>query len=243
MKDKEFEYDFFNFRSTPLYKELKDQLTPPKNVSVHPIGDHISDFLRDGRGFYESHTFLQFYKDLPKKGTILDIGANIGNHQMMFNQVYPNRRVIGFEASPYNFTHLYNNCLKYPFSTNFCIGLGDSTELVEIVHFASNMGGTGVTEVSTEKNNRIYPMQILTVPLNNFDFLKDELTLVKIDVEGYEMNVIRGADEILKSAKPCIWLEDHNYKNNYDKSCIKFLIEEFEYKVVNQSESNYLLKV
>ena len=241
--EKEFEYTYWNFRSTPLWEELKDRLTPPKVISTYIHGDHISDILRAGQFFYESHTFLQFYKDLPEKGTILDIGANIGNHQMMFNQVYPNRKVIGFEASPYNYTHLYNNCSRYPFASNFCIGLGDSAQLVEIVHFSSNMGGTGVTAVSKKKDPQTLPMQILTVPLDTFDFLKEEVTLIKIDVEGYEKNVIRGAEEILKSTKPCIWIEDFNYKDNYDESCIKILIEEFGYKLVNQNECNYLLKV
>lgn len=242
MEDR-FEYTFWNFRTTPLWEELREKLTPPKVISTYIHGDHISDILRRGEFFYESHTFLQFYNDLPSAGTILDIGANIGNHQMMFSQVYANRKVIGFEASPYNYTHLYNNCIKHPFASNYCIGLGDSAQLVDIVHFSSNMGGTGVKAASKKTEAQTLPMQILTVPLDTFDFLKDEVTLIKIDVEGYETNVIRGAENLLKTSKPCIWIEDFNYKGNYDESCIKILEKEFGYKIVNQNECNYLLKV
>ena len=124
---KDINYTFWNFRETELFQKLKIQLTPPTNIATHNITDHISELLMGGM-FYETHTLLQFYNDIPKEGMILDIGANIGNHQMMFNQLYPNRKIFGFEASPLNYLHLHKNTIEYPNTTNICMALVQSKD-------------------------------------------------------------------------------------------------------------------
>ena len=222
MSKKKQEYTFWNFRETELYKSLKRELTPPSILSTHQFPanhtkDHISDLLRGGI-FYESHTLLQFYNDLPKEGMILDIGANIGNHQMMFNQLFPGRRIFGFEASPLNYYHLHKNTKNYPNTTNICVGLGDERSLNYITHFYENMGGSGI------------------------DVIGKEGMAEQVDVEGFEMNVFKGAHDTLKKHKPVIWVEDFEYVKDYNNSAVKYLIDEFGYSMINSSECNYLLK-
>ena len=235
------EYTFWNFRETELFNKLKKQLTPPTNISAWGKTDHISDLLLSGM-FYESHTLLQFYNDIPKKGMILDIGANIGNHQMMFNQLWPNREIFGFEASPLNYLHLHRNTVNYPNTINVCMGVGAEQGLTYITHFEENMGGSGVTEVSNLRHAEKDIMPIVIAPLDSIQF-ESPISLVKIDVEGYEVYVVKGAHDTLKKHKPMIWIEDFKYSKDYNESTIKYLIDTFNYEIINESECNYLLKV
>lgn len=245
MSKKKQEYTFWNFRETELYKSLKRELTPPSILSTHQFPsnhtkDHISDLLRGGI-FYESHTLLQFYNDLPKEGMILDIGAKIGNHQMMFNQLFPGRRIFGFEASPLNYYHLHKNTKNYPNTTNICVGLGDERSLNYITHFYENMGGSGIDVIGKEGMAEQDKLPIIIEPLDVIQF-EEPITLIKVDVEGFEMNVFKGAYDTLKKHKPVIWVEDFEYVKDYNNSAVKYLIDEFGYSMINSSECNYLLK-
>ena len=236
------EYTFWNFRDTELFNELRSKLTPPSNLETWGSPDHISELLTAGM-FYETHTLLQFYNDLPSDGLILDIGANIGNHQVMFNQLWENRKIIGFEASPLNYNKLFPNTSHYPNTANICVGLGENLSIEYITHFKENMGGSGVRNINKLLNvhQEVSPLPIVICPLDSYQF-EDKITLVKIDVEGYELNVVKGAKQTFAKHKPTIWIEDFKYEKDYNNSAIKYLIDELDYSVVNQSECNYLLK-
>lgn len=238
--ENKIEYTFWNFRETELFNELKSQLTPPLNVSTWGSPDHISELLLSGM-FYETHTLLQFYHDLPTEGIVLDIGANIGNHQMMFNQLWPNRQIFGFEASPLNYIHLHKNTRFYPNTINICIGLGMEQSLQYMTHFYENMGGSGVREVSHIPYEERDILPIVIQPLDSIHF-NDDITLVKIDVEHYELQVIKGAHKTFEKHRPTIWLEDFKYDKDYENSATKYLIDNFGYEIVNKSECNFLLK-
>jgi FkbM family methyltransferase len=237
---KNIEYTFWNFRETELFKQLEEQLRPPTNVSTWGKTDHISNLLKGGM-FYETHTLLQFYKDIPKEGMILDIGANIGNHQIMFNQLYPNREIFGFEASPLNYTHLHRNTMNYPNTTNLCVGLGAEQGLNSLTHFTENMGGSGIRKVSNLRYQEKDIMPIITEPLDLFQ-LDSNISLMKIDVENYESYVIKGAHKTIEEHKPMIWIEDFKHDDDYNNSTVKYLVDNFEYKTINKSEGNFLLK-
>ena len=237
---KNVEYTFWNFRETELFKQLKEQLQPPTSISTWDRTDHISDLLIGGM-FYETHTLLQFYNDIPKEGMILDIGANIGNHQIMFNQLYPNREIFGFEASPLNYIHLHRNTMNYPNTTNLCVGLGAEQGLNNITHFAENMGGSGIREVNNLRHKERDIMPIIIEPLDLFH-LESNISLIKIDVENYESYVIKGAHKTIEKHKPMIWIEDFKHDDDYNNSTVKYLVDNFEYEIINKSEGNFLLK-
>ena len=237
---KDINYTFWNFRETELFQKLKIQLTPPTNISTHNITDHISELLMGGM-FYETHTLLQFYNDIPKEGMILDIGANIGNHQMMFNQLYPNRKIFGFEASPLNYLHLHKNTIEYP-NTKYMYGPWFRAQgLSYITHFSENMGGSGIREVNNLRHQEKDIMPIIIEPLDSIQF-EEEISLIKIDVENYEPYVIKGAHKTLEKHQPLIWIEDFKHDKEYNNSTVKYLIDNFNYEVINKNECNFLLK-
>lgn len=238
-----FEYTFWNFRDTDLFRELQKELTPPRVTSNWGKADHISDLLSAGM-FYETHTLLQFYNLLPEEGLILDIGANIGNHQLMFNQLWPGRSIMGFEGSPLNYSHLFYNTRQFPNILNFCICLGEESGIGELVHFSDNMGGSGLTSVTKKTIEETATHPVIIQKLDSFSF-DTKISLIKIDIEHFELQALKGGYTTLKEHTPDIWIEDFKYGNEEerDQSAIRFLQTEFNYNIVENNECNYLLKV
>jgi FkbM family methyltransferase len=163
----------------------------------------------------------KYYKD----GTeILDIGANIGYNSLMFSDY---GFVHAFEPVFHQIVNLNakNNKLKHEIKV-YPIALSDKTDKVDmyIPNKAEktglrNYGGTSMyktpgfddqtkTEVECQKLDDIYT----GVP-----------SIVKIDVEGHELKVLKGAENIIKKYMPTLLVEIFNFENSEVAKYIKSL--------------------
>ena len=175
-------------------------------------------------GNYELET-LSFFKKKIKKGNVfVDVGANIGQHSIFVSKVVGDRGlVISFEP----ITKLYLqflksieiNNLKNIKSHNFACG--DINEDSQISICKNNAGASSI--LIKNKNQEIQKIKIRKLD----DFIKSKVDFIKIDVEGYEPQVIFGAKNIIKKYKPKILLE-YNPNAYHDKGLgmFSFLIEE-----------------
>ena len=155
---------------------------------------------------------------LHKPGTdIIDIGANIGYNTLLFSDY---GHVISFEPLYHELVELNvkNNILRYPVQVIPC-ALSDEKSITKI-HIPShgcqsnvliNYGGTSFhhqdeirgegVDVNCERLDDIYT----GVP-----------SFIKIDVEGHELQVLKGASETIKKHKPTILIEIHNFSEDSD---------------------------
>lgn len=220
-------------------------------VSLYGDNDTPSKFIRSGN-FYEENIFLKFKDNIPDSGTFLDIGANIGNHSVMFNQYFPERPIISFEANPFNYAMLSINTSKIKNITAICCCLGESSAISRFVHFHPSPGCSRLPQYFGDEANGADTMfqtrledclmlNLITQPLDNFDI--SDISFIKIDVECHELEVFKGSMNILQKYKPTIWIEDCTFKNGKDNSATKFLIDKLNYSIVDQDiDCNYLLK-
>lgn len=227
-----------------IYNNPPEWAIPPKDMITHE-GDHISGWIKRER-FYEAHILEIFKEHFPANSIIFDIGANIGNHSLMFNKLFPDSTIFSFEASPYNFIYLYQNVMGNDKITPYCIGLSNKREIIKFSHYSEDYGGSGVSSVNDlEKEsvkNKIFEMDIL---LNPFDSLNIELVpnVIKLDVENYEIPVLEGMMGVLTNNSPLIWVEDHplEKQQNLENSPTLYL-KNLEYEPIAMCECNVLLK-
>lgn len=135
-------------------------------------------------------------------GTVLDIGANIGNHSIYFAKECHAKRVFSFEPILETFNILKKNIeinmldsviLPYNF------GIGEKkTRAVVNEYNLTNIGASRLIEKS-EGN-----IEVLSIDDMN---LEDDIVMMKIDVEGDEEKVIKGALKTIKNNSPIIMLE------------------------------------
>ncbi len=143
--------------------------------------------------FEDMSFLLHFLRDRDVFG---DIGANIGTYTILASGVVK-AKTIAAEPVPGTFKHLLNN-----------IKINDAEDLVSAI----NMGlGAVEGDVTFTKNhdtvNHVVEentysqdetIQVHIVTLDQL-FLNNHPALLKIDVEGFELNVLKGGSNILKS--------------------------------------------
>lgn len=140
------------------------------------------------------------------KGTCLDIGANIGNHTLFYSKYFKN--ILSFEPLPMNFKllEINTNDLKNVNIFNFAIG---SENLNRDFFFDyRNLGGSSFNTNNDESLNK------LSLPIRKLDDLNldsENIAFVKLDVEGLEIDVIKGGLNTIKSNFPIIAFEQQKH--------------------------------
>lgn len=133
-----------------------------------------------------------------EKGVILDVGANVGHYSIMLRKNKVTLPVYAFEPHPVAFNHLQQAARQYDF-TPVPHGAGHEVATAVIYDYANNGGSehasmyqeviTGLRQQAADAVN----IALTTVD----DFAADnqirEIALLKIDTEGNELNVLKGA--------------------------------------------------
>jgi len=212
------------------------------------------------------------YKDLNlsvKSGEgmiIFDVGANKGQSLRFFKKLYPQAKIYGFEPSVNTFKSLESFIAKKKFEgvSIFSIAFGDSPK--QIIFHESDLSETSTFAIPSpdstylKKKNRIlfqndsHAYKSRLMKITTLDHFVDEnkidfIDILKIDVEGFELEVIHGAKKTLENSKVEI-LQIENQDN--DMFCDKFpeidcflrncnysLIKEFKHPFGNFREILY----
>jgi FkbM family methyltransferase len=141
-----------------------------------------------------------------KPGMIaFDIGANIGYHTFkMASLVKPDGLVYAFEPTHWAFEKLIRNAKLNPAINNikyFRLGLSEKDENNRQLAFRSSYRTDGK---QVEKEEEISLVKLDTFMMNNGI---SNLDFIKMDVDGYECKVIRGALNSLREFQPFILFE------------------------------------
>lgn len=163
---------------------------------------HLFKTIRSGR-FYELD-LLEAIRSRDRKGIYIDAGANIGNHSIFFASECPSTKVYSFEPYPYTFGILKYNIEANNFKEKILgqnLALSDKMCHLGIKHppDRANIGRIEMTEGGDEV--------ICTTIDISFSEIKEEIGLIKMDVQGYEMRVLAGTINTLKKHKPLLSIE------------------------------------
>jgi len=151
----------------------------------------------------DQHFRVVLASTLAHDSTFVDVGANQGKMLAEALRVAPNGRHLAFEPLPRLASELRR---AYPRVDVREIALSDRKGDASFLHVVNATGYSGLRE-------RDYPagveVQEITVRTARLDDEIDDLTpaLVKIDVEGGELQVLRGAAEMLTRTRPVVWFE------------------------------------
>ena len=200
-------------QGSKMYLDLKD-----KGIS--------SDLALDGIREPESTKMIQ--KILRKGNIVVDIGANIGYYALMESRlVGKDGTIYAIEPSPTNIEFLnknikLNNCKNIDV---YQIGMGSKEGLVKMyISPHSNLNS-----LIPLKNKKI--IKVIDINTTRLDtFLEDKRypDLIRMDVEGYEYNIIKGMKNTLKVKKPLklfIELHPHVMKKEQTVYVLKTLVK------------------
>lgn len=140
--------------------------------------------------------------------TVLDIGSHIGTHSIVILKSLKNTgKLISFEPQPFLYSVLKSNLDEQKTSTELITIHGAaSNELgvcyVPIVDYntCKNPGGIGIQLRGSEKYVEVPKLTVDTLNLDNVSFMK-------IDVEGHEISTIEGSRQTILKCKPVMIIE------------------------------------
>ena len=152
----------------------------------------------------EEQQDLEILRDLLKPGqSFVDCGANIGIWTLVAaSAVGEEGKVYAFEPNPYTFEKLDKN-----------ISLGTWESRVKL--FDAAVGSRNINlPFQCDRSHNVSSISTpseasITVPVVTLDsILKDtRIDGIKIDVEGFELEVLQGAETILKTCQPWLIVE------------------------------------
>ena len=167
--------------------------------------------------------------DMKEIDCILDIGANIGYQTLFYNNFFSsNTKMICFEPHPISYFFLKKNLSKFNNISLYNIALGDkeSKEIISVPkHESLEANELGIARISKNFTNYL-KAEINVKKFDDLDILKDEYKsiFIKIDVEGYEKNVLLGMKNFLEKRKN-FYLEIEVNKNYHNFKELKIIID------------------
>ena len=167
-------------------------------------------------------------KDLEKyykEGTeILDIGANIGYNSLMFSDYGP---VCAFEPMFHKIVNLNtkNNKLKHEIKV-YPIALSDKSKKVHMyipnkvkTSGLRNYGGTSMYKTAGFDDQTKTEVECHKLD----DMYTGTPSIIKVDVEGHELEVLKGAENTIRKYMPTLLIEIFNFENSEVAKYIKTL--------------------
>lgn len=153
---------------------------------------------------------------------VIDVGAHRGDVTRKFVQSAPGGRVLAIEPLPHLAEQLRNTVGADVIVEQCALTDGEPGEL-EFLHVVNNPGYSGLKE-------RDYPdapeFEKLTVKTERLDTLVErhgiKPTFIKIDVEGAELLVLRGARKTIETYRPVIAVEHGTAAEGYGESPATF---------------------
>jgi FkbM family methyltransferase len=178
--------------------------------------------------------------------TMLDVGANFGAYSIaLCRLVGPNGKIHAFEPQRLIYNLLVGSVALNSITNVYChnVALGDHEGRVEIPQFDYNQPlNFGSVEFSAEQSepltqNRGHdPAKAEFVPLTTIDrFEFPHVHLIKIDAEGMELPVLRGAERTIQRCRPIMYIEF--LKSDHD--ALLLVVSNYDY-VVYESKINFL---
>jgi FkbM family methyltransferase len=169
-----------------------------------------------------------FMKDSGRKNSIaIDVGANIGNHSVFF-QSFLTEYLIAVEPNPDTLPVLKSNLSKNIENyTIYEVGLGETPGRGKIFFPDGEKGDMGKARLNI--GNGDINVTTLDAMVEDWQAPKNmagRITLIKIDVEGMELSVLKGAKKTIEKHRPHLLLEA---KTSSDLSNLKNYLREFGY--------------
>lgn len=175
----------------------------------------------------EGEAFSHFLNLLPRKGIIIDAGANIGIMTALFSRQFPQAVVHAFEPMPPNYKALSRvvgllrckNVILHP------AGLGAHEQMVRMrLPIVGGINQQGISHVldgrDVDHSGHDYTVQLTTID-QQFPESDQPVVGIKVDVEDYERHVFEGGMGVLRRDHPWIYAELWESENR--EACFRLL--------------------
>jgi FkbM family methyltransferase len=204
-----------------LYKRGDIKIRTDYGTFQHPLKNPFLVYSGHEKGLREAFKI---------PGTFVDVGANVGKYSIWMSQFV--EKVVAIEPDKQNIAYLKKNISLNGADNIEIIEKACYSEETELDFYIDPKDVSTHSLLTRKKNAR--KTRVKTGTLDSLN-LKNVL-LVKIDVEGAELEVIKGAKKLLQEQRPKIILEILTQENRKN---IQKLLSKYNYALKNILGDNY----
>lgn len=189
-------------------------------VGLHGLGfDNYQNEDLSG----EKYVLDRFIKGI-KKPIIIDVGAHIGDSAILIKSINKTAEIHSFEPNPNTYKILVKNSKKYRFFA-YHTALGENKATLAM--YDTSVGGSSAftsiykNVVESEHHEKSKEFKVKVITLDDFynKLLKGKnIDLLKIDVEGFEMSVFKGAKKLIASGNVRLIQFEFNIMNRHSRT-------------------------
>lgn len=172
------------------------------------IEDHIERYLL-WYGEYEWREHVAMKQILSESGVFVDIGANLGLHSLLLAKNSPAIAIYGFEPSPFMAERFKRNISLNPTARLDVIQKAVGRTNERLPFYLSVNDNLGMSGLRLPENYSGKSLEVECVRLDDWakDKKIDPIKLIKVDVEGAELDALVGMREILELHRPIMAVE------------------------------------
>ncbi len=161
---------------------------------------------------------MKYYLGKRPEPVIFDVGANTGQTVGRMLHEFPRARVHSFEPFPSTFKALSQNLRNQPNATPWNCALGARPGSQQLHSYAHSQVNSFYrrTESAYGAIQGTCETEIRTVDDICTELRADRIDILKIDTEGYELEVLRGAQAMIERASICLIFCEVNFARRYE---------------------------
>lgn len=152
------------------------------------VRDNFGDITNVGNLL---HRAVYRWRSLPDEGIVLDVGANIGLAAVWFAHFNPTREIWCLEPLPENVAMIRRNC---PHATTLEIAVGEREGSVELL---VDPDAVIASTIPTAWESVAHSFRVRSLDDCAAEYGWGPVALLKIDAEGMEAEILRGARQLL----------------------------------------------
>ena len=182
---------------------------------------HIGDVYFDGfEGHAQQNDFLEIVlRSYTESNSVcIDVGANSGLTAFLMDRLVPHSHILCIEPGPTIYRCLVetlkSNALFDVDAMNVCVGASSATvKFIELPGFSAGSHNASVEHAmidNPDEGNVIF-IEMMTIDQIVQQKGFEKIDFIKIDVEGFEEDVLKGASDTLRRFTPLVYLEFNSY--------------------------------
>jgi FkbM family methyltransferase len=143
--------------------------------------------------------YIRRHNIVTKEAIVIDAGNFKGETLKLFSSYFPNNKIFGFEPHPEHYLITIKNVNDYSNIKVFNSALGPRSERVSfnLGRLSDSSSILGFNSV----NNQLSQVEIDMICLDDFTKEIDEILILKLDIEGFEVEALKGANQTLKKTR------------------------------------------
>ena len=164
--------------------------------------------------------------------TLIDVGASVGQFTQDFREFFPRGTSYLFEPKRISYKQLAAKANNHYIPTQCAIGEEKATLPFHVPKSADYGELSSLYQIEENANKHYEVTNFITEEINvdkldSFDFVQEDFLVLKIDVQGHEVQALKGAKEILKRVDLLIvemsFIPMYSGKNETFSDCVSIL--------------------